>query len=78
MKSKNLVRILILLMTVVMFFTVVACGGKTTPPTEDGTTPGTEPVVYADLGGYAFKILGYFREGIAELAPAVGESVLGG
>ena len=62
-------------MTFAIFSAIAACDDKTTPTDEEVID--APPIEYADLGGYEFKILGYLRDGIAEVAPAVGESVLG-
>ncbi|MDF2686582.1 MAG: hypothetical protein K0S55_1764, partial [Clostridia bacterium] len=76
MKSKKFIsRFLVLLLTVVMFSTIVACSDTAT--NEDPDAEVKEEIEYVDLGGYDFHILGYFRDGVAELAPQVGDSVLG-
>ncbi|MDF2685765.1 MAG: transporter substrate-binding protein, partial [Clostridia bacterium] len=76
MKSKKLIgKISLMLLTIAMFISVTACNDTALPPDEEG--PEKEPIEYVDLSGYDFKILGYFRDGIAELAPEVGDSVLG-
>ncbi|MDF2686583.1 MAG: hypothetical protein K0S55_1765 [Clostridia bacterium] len=80
MKSKKLInKISALLMAVSMFSMLAACGDSNTPAGNENEGEGEvkEEFEYVDLGGYDFHILGYFRDGVAELAPDVGDSVLG-